>query len=70
MIDARSTIPTRRPLLRRLADTLRGAYLRQLIRAAEMDALRHEWHATIEPRLATVARQRAAELRVQLARLA
>lgn len=69
MIDARRTIPTRRPLLRRLADAVRSHYLRQLIRAAEMDALRHDWHATIEPRLASVARQRAAELRVRLATL-
>lgn len=66
-----STItPTRRPLLRRLADAALAIYLRQMISAAETDAVRHDWHAENEPALATLARQRAAELRVQLARLA
>ena len=66
-----STItPTRRPLLRRMADAVLALYLRQMILAADIDAARHDWHAENEPALATLARQRAAELRVQLARLA
>ena len=69
-MHSRCTIPTHRPLLRRLADALHAAYLRQMISAADTDAARHDWHAENEPALATLARQRAAELRVQLARLA
>lgn len=70
MIHVRRVIRTRRSLLRRLVDRLQAAYLRQLISAADTDAARHDWHAENEPALATLARERAAELRVQLARLA
>lgn len=69
MIHVRRIIRTHRPLLRRLTDALCAAYLRQLISAAETDAERHDWHAANEPALATLARERAAELRVRLARL-
>lgn len=65
-----SVIPTRRPILRRALDELRATYLRVLIGAAERDAMRHDWHAHCEPRLADMARQRAAELRTRLASLA
>lgn len=50
-------------------DAVRRAYLRGLIAAAETDATRHDWHAQNEPVLATLARARAAELRVELATL-
>lgn len=62
--------PTRRPIVRRIADALRAAYLRRLIAWADADAQMHDWHATTEPLLAEIARHRAAELRVQLARIA
>lgn len=62
--------PTRRPIVRRIVDAVRAAYLRRLIAWADQDAQLHDWHATTEPLLAEVARHRAAELRVQLARIA
>jgi hypothetical protein len=40
-----------------------------LINAAEQDVQRHDWHAQQEPKLAQAARDRAAELRVELATL-
>lgn len=54
---------------RRVRLALRRAYLRSRIKSAEIDALRHEWHAANEPRLAAAARSFAEELRVELATL-
>jgi len=58
------------PLLRlgmRAALTLRRAYLEYRLAAAELDIEIHTFHAEREPRLAQGARDRAAELRVELA---
>ena len=62
--------PTRRPLGRRIVEAPQAAYLRRLIAWADQDAALHDWHAITEPKLAELARNRAAELRVQLARIA
>lgn len=51
---------------RRMVATVRGAYLRHLLAAAEQDEAAHLWHAEREPQLAQLAAQRAAELRIQL----
>lgn len=48
---------------------MRRAYLRTLIASADADAQRHDWHAQREPQLAELARNRAQELRVELATL-
>jgi len=60
---------TRRPLLARLRNALRRAYLRVRISCAEQDATVHEAHAVIEPLLAKAARQQAEAWRVELAQL-
>lgn len=60
---------TRRPWAIRLRNALRRAYLRILIASAEQDVLRHDAQAALEPALAQIARERAAELRVELAQL-
>lgn len=62
-------IATHRPLWLRALGAAHALYLRQLIRSAEVDAQRHDWHAASEPILADMARRRAAELRVRLASL-
>ena len=64
-----TTIPTRRPLLARLRNALRRAYLRVRIASAEQDAAVHDAHAVIEPLLVAAARQYAEALRVELAQL-
>ncbi len=64
-----TVITPSRSIPRRLVDALRAAYLRRLIQWHDQDAVLHEWHADVEPQLAQIARDRAAELRVELARL-
>lgn len=68
-MTAATVIPTRRSIPRRIAEAVRAAYLRRLIQWHDQDAVLHEWHAEVEPQLAQIARDRAAELRVELARL-
>lgn len=60
---------TRRPLLARLRNALRRAYLRARIASAEQDAAVHDAHARLEPLLAKAARQQAEAWRVELAQL-
>jgi len=62
-----ATIPTRPTLLQRATRHVRAAYLRALIASADRDAAMHEWHATTEPLLAEIARNRAGQLRAKLA---
>lgn len=60
---------TKRPMAIRLRNAVRRYYLRVLLASAEQDALAHEAHAIMEPSLAKLARERAAELRCELAQL-
>lgn len=66
---ALAVVQTRPGLLSRIRRGLRRYYLRVLIAAHEQDVLRHEAQAILEPALAQIARDRAAELRVELAQL-
>jgi hypothetical protein len=62
-----AAIPTRRNPLRRLQAAAQAWYLRLRIRAAEEDAQHHAEMAELAPELAQLARNYAAQLRVELA---
>lgn len=68
-MTAATVTPTRRTVGQRICNAFRAAYLRRLISWHEQDAELHDWHATVEPVLAEIARKRAAELRTQLYRI-
>lgn len=62
-----TVIPTRRGPIDWTLRRLHAAYLRMQVRQAEFDACHWDADALVAPAKAQLARQRAAELRVQLA---